>query len=153
MLKWETLSILWPLRTVDFRLKLDLKLWIQEKAFGLPLPKKLKTWKSNWCYRWFCLSLSVEINPLSFDEERPYLKICIYLNSGRACDEICGEVGSTACGWQGGGDAADPGEQTNTPCLRSSRPDFLYNLEMFIQWLLNDLGSSNLAHLRQSHKT
>ena len=40
--------------------------------------------------------------------------MCICLNAGRACDEICGEVGATACGWQGGGDAADPGEQQTT---------------------------------------
>ena len=45
------------------------------------------------------------------------MKICICLNSGRACDEICGEVGATACGWQGGGDAADPGEQTTHHAL------------------------------------
>ena len=67
--------------------------------------------------------VSVEITSLNYDEERPYLKIYICLNSGRACDEICGEVGATACGWQGGGDAADPGEQTTHHAV-----DFLNNL-------------------------
>ena len=61
--------------------------------------------------------VGVEIIPSRFDEERPYVIICICLNSGRACDEICGEVGAAACGWQGGGDAADPGQQTTHHAL------------------------------------